>query len=106
DASRCQQVKLARMLLIVIALNPSVLLAWTTVAEGQVFKSASKRIWMKPPAGWMCETHTFSVRSTRDGPLLNEIILELRPHRQAFRWLKKPMDDNIPLEDLAEFYLA
>lgn len=61
---------------------------------------------VQAPAGWILQRSGYEIRTSRDGPLLNCILFELRKHKKAFPAIKKgSAADTLP-EDLADLFVA
>ena len=58
------------------------------------------------PAGWNYDTASLTVLASYDGPLLGSILLQMKPHKDAFKAIKKASSPEALPEDLAESFLA
>jgi hypothetical protein len=89
-----------------IAATPSGALAWDPVVTGAPV-SMSKGGWsIVFPDGWLQDASAQSVIASRDGVLLNSIVLHVVPHKKAFAAAKRRSSADALPEDLAESYVA
>lgn len=86
---------------------PCVALAgWKEAAEAKPVGPGNGGFSVQLPAGWLYETSSRSVSASRDGVAVDSIVVEITPHKKAFKDAKKVSNAQSPPEDLAEDYIA
>ena len=99
-------IRLAVLLLGVAAAGPAT--AWKLVAEGTPFTHKASGYSIQYPAGWRWVKMPFGDETvaTRDGIWLQQIFVDFRKHKNAFRALKQDSNPEMMPQDLAEKYVA
>jgi hypothetical protein len=95
--------KLVVLLAGVLAAMPA--LAWKLVAEGTPFTHKSGYS-IQYPAGWRWVSSGSDGVATRDGVWLQQIFVDFRKHKNAFRALKQDSTPEMMPQELAEKYVA
>ncbi len=92
----------------VSALMPATCLAWKLAVDGQPFTHKGSGYSVQFPAGWKFAKLWFSDESgaTREGPLLQAIYVDFRPHKRAFAAIKQESSAATPPQELAQRLVA
>lgn len=99
-------VRIAALLLGVAIAVPAA--AWKLVAEGTPFTHKASGYSIQYPAGWRWVKMPFGDETvaTRDGIWLQQIFVDFRKHKNAFRALKQDSTPEMMPQELAEKYVA
>lgn len=82
-------------------------MAWTTVTNEQIPIAAKRGNYaLQLPANWLYDLSGSTVLASHDGVALGQINVQLIPHKDAFKAIKRSSSPDMPNEDLAEAYLA
>jgi len=92
--------------LALLMLAPLASSGWELNVSGATVTPKWRGCAVKLPAGWNYDAAPHAVLASYDGPLLNYILVQLRPHKDAFKAIKKVSSAESLPEDLAEFYVA
>lgn len=98
--------RVAVLLLGAAAAGPA--LAWKLVADGTTFTHKASGYSIQYPAGWRWAKMPFGDETvaTRDGIWLQQIFVDFRKHKNAFRALKQDSTPEMMPQELAEKYVA
>lgn len=98
--------KVAALLACALMAGPA--LAWKVVAEGAPFMHKASGYSIQYPAGWRWAKMPFGDETvaTRDGIWLQQIFVDFRKHKNAFRALKQNSTPEMMPQELAEKYVA
>jgi hypothetical protein len=92
----------------VLALSPSLGLAWKVVQAGVPFQHKASGYSVQFPDDWKWSKLWFSDESgaTRDGPNLQAIFVDFRAHKNAFRATKKSSNEAMLPQEIAQLLIA
>lgn len=96
--------RLAWMALLMLA--PLASFGWELNVSGATVTPKWRGCTVRLPAGWNYDTAPRAVLASYDGPLLNHILVQLMPHKDAFKAIKRVSSAQSLPEDLAESYVA
>lgn len=99
-------IRFVAMLLGLAAASPA--LAWKLVADGTPFTHKASGYSIQYPGGWRWVKMPFGDETvaTRDGIWLQQIFVDFRKHKNAFRALKQNSTPEMMPQELAEKYVA
>lgn len=99
-------VRFVALVLGIAAAGPAA--AWKLVAEGTPFTHKASGYSIQYPAGWRWVKMPFGDETvaTRDGIWLQQIFVDFRKHKNAFRALKQDSTPEMMPQELAEKYVA
>lgn len=95
-----------RRVLMLTVLVPAVAAALTPVESGKPVSPKKELFAVQMPSGWLYDTASMTVSASRDGEMLDNIIVQILPHKTAFKDAKKLSTPTTAPEDLAESYIA
>jgi hypothetical protein len=96
----------ARLFITLCVLLPSLAIAWTVAPEQTPVSAKHGNFALPLPAGWLYDLSGSTILASHDGVMLEQINVQLVPHANAFKAIKRSSSMSMSTEDLAEAYLA
>ena len=97
---------MTRRLLMLAVLVPGLAFALKPVESAKPVSPSKGEFQAQLPPGWIYNTSRNAIVAWHDGPYLNEIMVSVMPHKDAFKFSKRPSSPTMSPEDLAENYVA
>jgi hypothetical protein len=95
-----------RSLCLLSLLAPTLAFAWSPVAEQTPVSAKRGNFSLQLPPSWLYDLSGATVLASHDGVMLDQINVQLIPHANAFKAIKRSSTTDMSSEDLAEAYLA
>jgi hypothetical protein len=97
---------MTRRFLMLAVLVPGLAFALKPVESAKPVSPGKGEFQAQLPPGWIYDTSRNAITAWHDGPLLNQIVVSIIPHKDAFKNAKRLSTPTTAPEDLAESYVA